>query len=131
MNSLDLVAVTAILFVIAFFGKNVRLGFNVFELSCLGASGTILALWRLTKLHSASNIAIQAVMTIAYLPTFYELWYATQRTEPLGTWVVMCIGGALALVPPAMKRDTLAILYAARAIVLSIVVIALILRIPS
>lgn len=127
-NATDLVAVWMILLSAIFLGRQVRLGFNAFEIWCLMASGIILAVWRLTGRSIEANYAIQAIMTIAYFPTIAQLWSAARNTEPFGTWIVFWIAGVGALVTGILDRNKLGIVYAARALGIVSVVLALMLR---
>lgn len=128
-NAVDVVGVWAILLFVALLGKHVRLGFSPFELGCLVASGLILLLWRASKLHATSNLALQVVMTVAYFPTIAQLWGATSSTEPLAFWTAIWVSAVLTLVPAIIDRDRLACAYAGRAVVMVSVLIALMLRI--
>lgn len=127
-NAVDTIAVGMILFSIIFLGKNVRLGFNGLELGCLIASGAVLVFWKMSKLHEVSNLTLQGIMAIAYLPTLYQLWQAAKNTESFGPWIVGWIASATALVPAIMDRDKLAIVYAARALIFTSILLGLMIR---
>lgn len=116
-NSVDVVLCWLIFFFVLLGGRRVRLGLNLFEIGCLGASALIFWLWRRTRAHKSSNVALQLLMVVAYLPTYYQLWYARHNTEPLLLWCIVWVACAIALVPPWLKRDRLALLYAGRAFI--------------
>jgi hypothetical protein len=128
-NTIDLMVAWLILGAILVLGKDIRLGFNPFEISCLVASGVILTFWKLTKQHVAANLALQGVMAIAFLPTLYQLWHATQNTETFGLWLIVWIATCLALIPAWMKKDRLAMVYVCRGIIFVTVLLGLMIRI--
>jgi hypothetical protein len=127
-NVSDLVTVWMVLASILLFSKEVRLHFNAVEIACLLVSGTVLVWWRFTKQHAASNIMLQIVMTVAYLPTLFQLWYAQSNTESFGVWAVTWVGSCVALVPAIIDRDKLAVVYALRALLLISAIIGLMIR---
>lgn len=129
LNTVDTFSVNAILLVIVLFGVNVRFGINRFELGCLVACGVILVIWRFTKKHAASNLTLQTVMTVAYLPTINQLWNATTNTESFVVWAVWFVGCSLALVTARLSKDKLAVVYAARALLMVSIIIVLMIRI--
>lgn len=129
INVVDLFNVCLIMFSILVLGKNIRLGFNLFEIGCLVASGTILIFWRLSRKHATSNMALQAIMTVAYFPMFYQLWHASRNTEQLGVWVLVWVASAIALIPATIDRDKLGFIYAMRSLSMVSVVLILMFRI--
>lgn len=126
-NATDVVAVIGIFTSILIFGKG-NLTFNLFEIYCLAASFGILIFWKTSKKHTLSNILLQVIMTVAYLPTFYRLWFATTNTESFLVWSIWIIGTSASLITSILYKDTLGILYASRAFVLTAIVIALMVR---
>ncbi len=127
-NVADAFVCAAILAGVVIFEKGNLMG-SAFDEYCLAASAVILVFWRITKHHALSNLSLQAVMAIAYLPTFFELWHATVNTEFLPMWILSWVSSVFALVPARVKKDTLGTVYAGRGLVLVSVVIWLILRI--
>ena len=128
-NAIDFIIVWMILASIIFLGKNVRLGFNGFEIGCLIASAIILVFWRISKKHQASNLSLQGIMTIAYFPTLRQLWSAKDNTESFSIWIVIWIASTAALIPAFTDKDKLAIAYASRAFILVTVLLGLMIRI--
>ncbi len=127
-NVADAFVCAAILTGVIIFEKGNLMG-SAFDEYCLIASVVILVFWRVTKHHTLSNLSLQAVMTIAYLPTFFELWHTAVNTEFLPMWILSWVSSIFALVPARVKKDRLGTVYAGRGLVLVSVVIWLILRI--
>ncbi len=127
-NTIDLLFVSVITFVVIFFGKNIRFNINIFEAICILSSLVVLVFWRITKSHEKSNIFLQIVMVIAYFPTFYNLWNATEISESLLSWILNWGGAFSGLITALLSKDRLAIIYALRALVMLTVMIFLILR---
>lgn len=128
-NFIDLGVVWLILLSILLFGKNINFAFNTFETCCLVASLGILLFWKLSKQHMLSNIALQVIITVAYFPTIYRLWYATQNTESFSVWSIWLIGVSASLATVILHKDTLGIIYSSRAFVLVLIIMILMLRI--
>lgn len=127
-NTVDLVVVWATfgsLFVI----KRGRLEFNRFETGCFIASGLILIFWIYTGAHVIANLALQAIMIIAYFPLFKNLYKAEKNTEPFWVWMGVLTSAAFALYPAVADRNLLAIIYVGRAIICIVLVLGLIARI--
>ncbi len=127
-NVSDAFVCAAILASVLIFEKG-NLMSSMFDTYCLIVSALILVFWRATEHHVLANLSLQAVMTMAYLPTFAKLWQATQNTESLLMWILSLISSALGLAAARMKDDPLGTVYAGRGLVLVSVVIWLILRI--
>lgn len=128
-NTVDTIDITIVFLGILVLGKTINLNFNQFEIGCLVASGIVFIFWRLRGLHEFSNMSIQVIMTIAYFPTLYKLWYAPENSESFVMWTGVVITSLFSLVPAIMDRDKLAVIYASRAGVLATVIILLMIRI--
>ncbi len=127
-NVADAFVCAAILIGVVVFEKGNLMG-SAFDEYCLAASTVILVFWKMTKRHLLANLSLQMIMAIAYLPTFFELWHATQNTEFLPMWILSWVSSVFALVPARVKKDTLGTVYAGRGLILVSVVIWLIVRI--
>jgi hypothetical protein len=128
-NTTDTVLVLIVTFIIVFFGKNVRFEINTFEIICIILALIILVFWRITKEHEKSNLFLQGVMVIAYLPTFYQLWGASVTSESLKTWGINWLISLLGIITAVLGKDKLAIIYSTRALIMITILIFLILRI--
>ncbi len=127
-NQVDLFTTTAILLAALFCGGQGRFKFKTFDLWCLAAAVLILIGWRISGWHVSSNLAIQFVMVIAYLPTFNTLARAQTSTESLRTWVPVFIATICAGVPAVMDLNWLAIVYVGRGLACTSITIYLIRR---
>ncbi len=128
-NAVDVVAVTTNLSCIVLLGRQTRFRFTPTEIACLAACGIILVVWRLSRQHVVSNLALQVVMTVAYIPTIVQLWGASTNSESIVTWSLIWLAGVLSFIPAIIDRDRLAIAYATRATIMVTVLIGLMVRI--
>ena len=128
-NTVDLISVFVITTIIVIFGENIRFNINTFEMICILLSMMILFFWRITKRHEVSNIFLQIVMTIAYFPTFYQLWSATVSSESVITWGILLLASITGVMTGVLGKDKLAIIYSTRSLVMVSILIVLILRI--
>ncbi len=128
-NTVDLILTWSILVCLMALGTQSGHLFRLIDMLCLIASFAILLGWRMSGKHTVANIAIQIVMVVAYLPTFYSLLTATGMPESMTSWMIGWLGGAFALSSAILARDRLAILYAFRAFAsLSFMLLLLFLR---
>jgi len=127
-NFLDVISVFIAILVIIFLGHNIRFNVNPFEIVCIILCLIILVFWRITKSHEKSNILLQVIMMLAYIPTYYQLWNASESTEPLITWLMNWIMSLSSLILAIKNKDKLAIIYPGRALVMLSIMIFLILR---
>jgi hypothetical protein len=127
-NTFDLICVWLVTIVIIFFGKNIRFEINFVEIVCIALSFLILIFWRITKFHKTSNVFLQIVMVIAYLPTFYQLLNVSETTESLGAWFINLLASLTGIITAILGKDKLAIIYASRSFLMIAIMIILILR---
>lgn len=126
-NIIDTLAVTTI-FIVILFRKDSRKTFNKFEKGCLYAVTIIFIAWIVTGQNVLAHLAIQAIMVIAYLPTLFHLWNATENTEALGTWVFDFTASVFGVIEPLKVMAFLPLVYGFRSIISTLAVIVLILR---
>lgn len=127
-NAVDLIMTWMILIGITFWGTK-NFDFNNLEIYCLISCLIIFVFWKLSKKHFVSNISIQVIMTIAYLPTIQKLWEATHSTESLPYWGINLFGSLTFLTMGIIKKDLIGIIYSSRAFILVLLVIIFILMI--
>lgn len=109
----DLILVSTVTLCIIIFGdKSTR--FNRFDLGCLFTVLGIVLFWMLTQHHVASNMAIQAILVIAYFPVVKRLWNSTENTESFAAWIGLLVAPIISLIS---SKGVLATLYAVRAII--------------
>jgi hypothetical protein len=112
-----------------FCGRNsLLLKFNAFEIVCFAVAGIIFVFWRLSRKHASSHVALQALMTVAYLPTFRKLYLADQNTESFGVWSFILATESTSLFLAIRGKDRLAIFYTSRAFALVLVVVLMMIR---
>ena len=125
MNTTDLVMVLTISVAIFIFGdKSSR--FNRFEVGCLIAVLLIVIFWIFTKNHKLSNLLIQGIMVIAYIPVLRSVLVKKEHNEPIIVWIGMLIAPFIALIS---SKGLLASIYSIRAIICVGVLLMLMLRI--
>lgn len=127
-NTIDLILVLAVTIIIIFWGQDIRFSINIFEVMCILFSFFILIFWRITKSHIISNILLQVIMTIAYFPTFFQLYHSSQNSESFTYWSVALFAGISGLITGILGKDKLAILYSGRSVAMMVILIILMLR---
>lgn len=115
-NRVDPIVLWITVAVIAFSSKS-NTQFHAFDVICLAAVSFIVLLWVMTHSARLACLLIQLIMLAGYLPTFHRLFHEGKNTESLVSWGINLAVCAFYLVPPIRKRDSLAIVYSARAIV--------------
>ncbi len=113
LNTSDVVlcaVLTGIIFLYG--GKNAR--FNRFEYALLAVVVLILGFWFLSKAHFLTNLSLQLIQFIAYLPVYRRMIRARRNTESFTTWILLL---AVSLVSLFTARGVLALVYSLRATV--------------
>jgi hypothetical protein len=128
-NTTDVVFGSGILVAILFCGGWNGLRFSSFDVWCLAAMAAILTFWIIKRNHSATNLAIQALMVLGYFPTLKNLWIAKTNPESFVTWGVMWFVCIISLYPAYKGKNRLAVVYAARGIIMVFILILLMLRV--
>ena len=141
-NTVDLIVVLMILFTISMWGENVRAGFTWFEIANLVVAGLIVIFWIKSKNHFNSNLAIQVLMIIGYIPLMTRLATANENPEPWSVWIPIWVAAVFSMVPAYLpkqieegsqkkkkwKNVILPRVYATRATLITAVVLILMLR---
>lgn len=113
LNTSDIILCGALSLVIFLFGgKEAR--FNRFERICLAIVLLILTFWYFSKAHFATNLSLQLIQFIAYIPVYNRMWKAGRNTESFMTWILLFLVSALSLFT---AKGTLAMIYSIRATV--------------
>lgn len=111
LNTSDIVLCgTVSLVILLFGGKEAR--FNRFELECLAIVVLILTFWYFSKAHFTTNLSLQFIQLIAYIPVYNRMWKAGRNTESFTTWGLLL---AVSIVSLFSARGTLALVYSWRA----------------
>ena len=119
---------TLVIFLVIVFNKDTNKSFNKFEKGCLFAVFAIFILWLVSGQNILAHLAIQAILIIAYLPTLIHLWKAEKNTESLSMWSFDSAASALGTVEPLRTMTLLPLVYGIRAVVSTLAVIVLIIR---
>ncbi|MBN1646940.1 MAG: hypothetical protein JW874_02805 [Spirochaetales bacterium] len=113
LNTSDIVLClvqTAVIFI--FGGKKAR--FNKFEYFCLSAVLLILVFWIFSKAHFVTNLGLQLILVIAYIPVYYRMIRAGKNTESFVTWGLL---SAISLLSLLTAKGTLAYVYSLRSMI--------------
>lgn len=122
LNTMDVIAVAVVILAIIIWGnRGVR--FKPFEKWYLGGIGAIVAYGLLSGDAWRSNIFTQVLISIGYIPTIQNLVKEKRNVESFTGWICGIIAGLIALYPAIVDGNTLAIVYAFRAIVLVSIII--------
>ena len=125
LNTTDLILVVTISIAIFVFGdKSSR--FNKFDLGCLGAVTLIIIFWLISSNHLATNISIQVILVIAYIPVVKRMLQLKKNTEPFSVWIALLIAPIISLIS---NEGLLASIYAYRAIACTSLLLFLMIRI--
>lgn len=127
-NAIDLVVVAVIICSILAYGQNIRYKVNGFEWSCFIAATAIAVYWSVTRRHKATNLALQGILTLAYLPMLYHLWLASINTESITAWIIAWLACTSSFAAAKFGEDGLAMVYAGRAWLLVSATLILIIR---
>jgi hypothetical protein len=125
LNTSDILLCSSICIAIVFFGDSSS-RFNRFDLFCLAGVSLILLFWFFSKAHFATNISLQLIQAIAYLPVINRMWKAGENTESFSTWILLFLVSALSLFT---AHGTLAIIYSLRALICVSTLLFLMIRI--
>jgi hypothetical protein len=116
LNTMDVVAVTVILVATVIWGQRaVRL--KPFEKWYLGGIGAIVTYGLLSGDARGSNVFIQVLISIGYLPTIQNLLTEKRNVESFTGWGCAVLAGLIALYPATVDGNSLAVLYALRTVV--------------
>jgi len=125
LNTSDIVLCSSISLTILLFGKKSS-RFNRFDLFCLGAVSVILLFWFFSKEHFITNLSLQLIQAIAYLPVVNRMWNAGESSESFLTWILILTVSIISLFT---TNGLLGLLYSARAIFCVLTLLILMVRI--
>jgi len=124
LNTSDIILCVTLTVVIFFFGGT-EARFNRFERICLVLVGLILTLWYFSKAHFTTNLSLQLIQFIAYLPVYYRMWKAGRNTESFTTWILLFLVSVISLFD---AKGTLALIYSGRATACTAILLLLMIR---
>lgn len=125
LNTTDLVLAVSVAISIFLIGdKHSR--FNRFEWWCLVSVFLIIVFWLISQNHIITNVAIQLILVIAYIPVIRRMLTTRKNSEPFIVWVALMIAPLVSLIT---SKGTLATVYATRAFVCTSLLLLLMVRI--
>jgi len=125
LNTADLALTVSVTIAILVWGDKSSC-FNRFDLVCLLVVAGIILFWIITQNHLVTNMGIQLIMIIAYLPVVKRMLASKENYEPFAIWIALTIAPFISLLT---SKGILASIYAFRAIVCSALLLALMVRI--
>lgn len=127
-NILDVLSILATFIAMAL-SKNNHRKWTKFEKICLYIVVFIFLIWIVSGQNILSNILVQIILVIAYLPTLIHLWKSRENTESLGAWSFDFFASIFGMIVPLLTMDLLPLIYGVRSAISTFAVIVLILRI--
>ncbi len=125
LNFADFILVVAVSIAILIWGDQ-STRFNKFDLFCLAAVGMIVLFWAVSQNHVITNIAVQSIMVISYIPVIKRMVSMKQNTEAFSVWIALMLAPILSLF---VIKGLLAYLYTVRALICTATLLILMLRI--
>lgn len=114
LNTVDLVAALTIASSVMLWGNVSGIRFKPFEKKYLIGAGAIVVFWIISKNAFISNLLVQILLIIGYIPTIQNLITEKRNTESFSAWLAMLAAGVIALYPAIVGGNTLAIIYTSR-----------------
>ena len=124
LNFMDVFGTAIIVFSVLRWGKR-GLRLKPFEKWYLGGVMGVLLIWWLTGNAVGSNLVAQVLLLIAYIPTLQNLLTTKRNSESFTGWGLGLTASTLALYPAFSDGNTLAEVYAVRAVASVIIVLSL------
>ncbi len=102
--------------------------FDSFDIACLGVVVLIIIFWVITKNHLLTNLGVQLILIIAYIPVIKRMLTANENTESFFIWILLMIAPFISLIS---SKGVLATVYAVRAIFCTTLLLVLMVRIET
>lgn len=121
LNGADVLSITLITITIIFFSKR---GWRLksFEKLYLVALVVIALFWLVTSDAFTSNLLIQVLFSVAYIPTFYNIITSGKNTESFTSWGLECAAALVSLYPSLhaflTNGNILSLVYSMRSVIL-------------
>lgn len=106
--------------------RKFSLRFHPFEKWYILASGVIVFFWMVSRSAFISNLLIQLLIVISYLPTIQKLIHEKKNSESLSAWGINLFASFASLVPSFASANILSVLYVFRSILMTSIVMSLI-----
>ncbi len=131
VNFADAFLVVAILGAIVITPDPDKYKMEKMDASCFFALGLVLVFWLARRDALATNLATQAIMTIAYLPTLFKMRRMGKNTEPFLPWVMIWLSGLAGLAIATADRNPMAMTYAGRSTIMTTMLLVVMVRIEK
>jgi len=117
LNTTDLVYVTAILLATVIWGKREDEDrFGTLEKWCLAGSPVVVCYCIITGRTWSSNILLQGLMVVAYVPMLQKMIRKGKNRESYFGWLPGVFNGLAALYPAIHEGNALSVIYAVRSL---------------
>lgn len=121
LNGADILSETTVVLSIILFGVR-RWKMRPFEKFYFSGLVIVAVFWFLTANSFISNLLVQAILALGYIPTIHTLLKGKTNTESFATWGLILAASLVSLYPSTIalhkNGDILALVYAVRSIVL-------------
>ena len=124
LNATSIINISITILVILKWG-NRRVIFKPFEKWYLAAAVVIVIYWALTSDTWTSNLIIQGLITVGYIPIVQKFITEKKNTESFTAWGLFMLASIIALYPAIDNGNDLAVIYAIRTIVTVTLMLAL------
>src|SRR4030042_2865306 len=108
-----------------------KLRLNSFEKYYLLAACGCLVFWLLSSNPFVTNILVQMLLTLGYIPTIHNILVAKRSTESKFAWSAWQIASVLSLYPALANHNLLAVIYGLRAMVMGGTILVLTCKFPT
>ncbi len=123
-NMVDMVGDLAVIFSVLLWAENPRVRMEPFEKKYLSAAGTLALFWLVSGNAFVSNLLIQLLIMVGYVPTIVKIIKRKKNTESFSSWGPYLAAGLIAGYIAFGSGDILAAAYAIKSIVMVSIVLA-------
>ena len=124
LNATSIINISITILVILKWG-NRGVIFKPFEKWYLAAAVVIVVYWALTSDTWTSNLIMQGLITVGYIPIVQKFITEKKNTESFTAWGLFMLASIIALYPAIDNGNDLAVIYAIRTIVTVTLMLAL------
>jgi hypothetical protein len=108
-----------------------KLRLNSFEKYYLLAACGCLVFWLLSSNPFVTNILVQMLLTLGYIPTIHNILVTKRSTESKFAWSMWQLASFLSLYPALANHNLLALIYGLRAMVMGGTILFLTFKFPA
>jgi ribosomal protein S18 acetylase RimI-like enzyme len=101
------------------------LHFRLFEKWYLLAAGVIVAFWAFSKNAFISNLLVQTILVVSYLPTIQKIVTDKKNSESTAVWGVCLFASVVSLYTAFASGNILSLIYVGRSIFMVMIVMSL------